>query len=322
METSLRRVLVTGGCGFVGREVSSRLMENGYDVVVADNLSNPQSWPKPEFNFHRLNMEDPAAARMAFTDVDACIALASHRGAIGYVGRHPTEILTGNSSIYNATFKAAVEAKVKRLVFISSSMVFESAQDFPTPEERIESIGVPVSFFGFSKMLGEMYCRSFHQEFGLNYTIIRPSNVYGINELPEEKVGDSHVIPDLFKKIVSGQYPVELLGDGRQTRCFVHVDDIARGIVKAFESTEAENEDFNVGGTEEVQILELARMIWDFCGMDKDFEVSHVEGFAQDVNRQFMDVGKAMRLLDWEPQISFRDGLKEVVEWLKKEYNA
>lgn len=320
MNNPFQRILVTGGCGFVGSEVVSQLLARGYEVVVADDLSNPQSRVKPGYEFLQIDIGGKETARRAFEGVDACIALASRRGAIGYVHRSPTDIITGNNCIYNGTFQAAVEAQVRRLVFISSSMVYESCRSFPTRESDLATTSMPKSVFGFSKLMGERYCQAFWQEFSLPYTIIRPSNVYGINEIPGDKVGDTHVIPDLFKKIVSGQYPVELLGDGLQTRCFVHVSDIARGIIFALESESATNEDFNISGAEEVQIIKLAEMIWEFCGKNGVFRVSFTAGFPQDVERQFPDIGKARRMLGWEPQVPFNKGLQDVVAWLRERY--
>lgn len=316
MNCSHKRILVIGGCGFVGSKIVSLLLDKGYEVRVADDLSNPQSRVGPGYEFLRIDIGDDEAAMKAFRNVDACIALTSRRGSTGFVHRNPTEILTGNNHIYNGTFQAAVEAGIERLVFASTSLVYESARNFPSLEEEVTAMPVPVSVYGFSKLVGEQYCRAFSRAYGLPYTIIRPSNVYGINEVPGDRVGDTHVIPDLFKKISSGQYPVELLGDGRQTRCFIHMTDIARGFIMALEAEEAENEDFNMGGTEEIQVIELAEMIWQFCGIAKEFRVSYTASFPNDVQRNYLDISKADRLLGWRPQIPFRDGLREVVEWL------
>ena len=314
----LKRIMVTGGCGFVGSVVVDKLLAKGYDVVVADDLSNPQSSVKPGYEFFHIDIGNLEDARKAFEGVDCCIALAAKRGAIGYVHRNPTEFLVEHSRVYNGTFKAAVEANVERLVFISSSMIYENSKKFPSQEADVLGmpIPIPVSVFGFSKLMGEWYCRTFHEQFGLPYTIIRPSNIYGPNERPGAKIGDTHVIPELFRKIQTGQYPLELLGNGLQSRSFIHVTDITEGIVMALESKAAENEDFNMGGAEEVKIIELAEMIWNLCGREEPFRIKQVEGFPQDVQRQFLDTAKARELLGWQPGVSFEQGLKEVVEWL------
>jgi len=312
-----KRILVTGGCGFVGREVVKILLQKDYDIVVADDLSNPQSRVEPGYRFVRADIGDPQRAVEAFDGVDACIALASRRGAIGYVYRNPTEILLHNNRIYSATFSAAVRARVKRLIFISSSMVYESSKDFPWKEECLRSLPIPISTFGFSKLIGEWHCHAFRREHSLSFTIIRPSNIYGYGELPGQEVGDTHVIPELFQKVSSGRDSVEILGNGKQTRCFVHVNDLVRGIVMSLEDERAENEDFNMGGLEEIQMLELAQMIWALCERQEKFKASFVAGFPQDVQRQFLDSSKARTLLNWEPKVSFRNGLREVVDWLR-----
>lgn len=314
----MKKILVTGGCGFVGAKVVRNLLDKGYEVVVADDLSNPQSEVGEGYEFHHVDMGDPAKAEKAFKGVDGCIALACRRGAIGYVFRHPTEIVTHNNRIYDATFSAAARAGIESLVHISSSMVYEGSPSYPTNEECLQNIPMPKSIFAFSKLMGEWHCHSFFQEHQLPFTIIRPSNIYGNEELPGENVGDTHVIPDLFKKIMGGQYPLELLGNGLQTRSFLHVTDIARGLVMALESPKAKNQIFNMGGSEEIRVLDIATLIWEFTGQEKPFQIAHVEGFPNDVQRQYMDCSKVKSLLDWEPTVLFRDGLRDAVLSLTK----
>lgn len=316
----MKRILVTGGCGFIGREVVCQLMEKDYQVIVADNLSNPQS-KKLEYDcvFHEIDVGEYDKTHHAMHGIDACIHLAAWHGAVGYVDRHRAHILSGNNRIYEGIFPAAAwaDAAIQRLVFVSSSTVYGATEDFPAKETDLMASPIPDTTYGRSKLIGEWYCRAYQQQYGLPYTIIRPSNVYGIEERPGGQVGDSHVIPDLFRKIASGQYPVELLGDGRQTRCWIHVKDLVRGIIMAMESKEAENEDFNMGGAEEVSIIDLARMIWEFCDVGKELRVSYVRGFAGDIKRQFMSIDKARRMLGWEPGVDFRDSLRQMVGWLK-----
>lgn len=196
-------------------------------------------------------------------------------------------------------------------------MVFESTEHFPSHEKDLAVIPPPVSAYGFSKLVGEWYCYAFRDEFGLNYTIIRPFNAYGINEAPGEEVGYAHVIPDLIKKIISGQYPLQLLGNGKQTRCFTHVSDIARGIIMAMESKNAENEDFNIGSEKEIQMIDLAKLIWKKCGMIKPFKVRYVTGFKYDIKRRVPSSKKAARILGWKPKINLYKELPIIIEWVK-----
>ncbi len=310
-------IVVTGGCGFIGTEVVHQLCRRGYRVRVLDDLSKPESKPGEGHEFLRVDLTDPAATLGAFAGGEACINLAAKIGGIGYFHRYPAAILSENNKLYSATFEAAVHHKLRRMVYISSSMVFESTTMFPSGEQDVHAIPPPVTSYGFSKLSGEWYCRAFAAEYGLPYTILRPFNAYGVNEAPGEEVGDAHVIPDLVKKILDGQDPLELLGSGEQTRCFTHVRDIARGIIMAMESEQAVNEDFNLGTSQEARILDLARTIFDLCGTGRPFRIRFVKGFEHDIQRRVPDASKAARLLGWEPQIPFEAGLLEVIDWIR-----
>lgn len=306
-------ILVTGGCGFIGGEVVRQLLDKGYRVRVADNLSKPSSRVPAGVEFVRADLAEPEAARRVFRGARVCINLAAKIGGIGYFHRLPATILSENNRIYSSTFEAAVEHGLERMVFVSSSMVFESATRFPSREEDLRTLPPPLTAYGFSKLVGEWYCRAFHDQHGLRYSIVRPFNAIGPEEEAGEEVGDAHVIPDLVKKIRAGQYPVELLGDGQQTRCFTHVRDIARGILTAMESERAVNEDFNLGSSEEITMLDLARRIFALCRPDRPFQATFVPGFPSDIRRRVPDSSKARRLLGWAPEISFDEGLREVV---------
>lgn len=311
-------ILVTGGCGFIGSEVVKQLLEKGYKVRVVDDLSKPESSVKQDYEFVKLDLTDARETKEVFKGVDKCINLAAKIGGIGYFHRVPAEILSENNKIYSSTFEAAVENKIDRMVYLSSSMVFESTDKFPSKESDITEVPPPISAYGFSKLSGEWYCRAFNEQYGLNYTIIRPFNAYGINEFPGEEIGYAHVIPDLVKKMLEGQNPVELLGDGQQTRCFTHVSDIANGIITAMESEKGINQDFNISNDEETKIVDLAKKIFEIIQPEKEFQAKFVPGFKYDIKRRVPDVSKARELLGWEAKVKMKEGLTEVVEWLKE----
>ena len=306
-------ILVTGGCGFIGSEVVRQLLAKGYAVRVVDNLSKPSSRVPEGVDFIRADLCEPEAARQSFRGVRVCINLAAKIGGIGYFHKLPATILAENNLIYTNTFQAAVEHRLERMIFISSSMVFESATRFPSREEDLLTIPPPLTAYGFSKMIGEWYCRAFYDQHRLPYTIGRPFNAIGPEEEAGEEVGDAHVIPDLVKKVLNGQHPLELLGDGRQTRCFTHVRDIARGVIMAMESEAAVNQDFNLGTSEETTMLDLARRIHALCAPSRPFEAKYVAGFPSDIRRRVPDGSKAKRVLGWEPQITFEEGLRECI---------
>ncbi|MBT3721348.1 NAD-dependent epimerase/dehydratase family protein [archaeon] len=312
------KVLVTGGAGFIGKYLVEEIKDK-YDVTIADNLSKKESSVPKGVKFIQVDLTNPIKTNEVFKDVDICLNLASKIGGIGYFHKHPGWILSENNKIFSSTFEAAVKNNVKRMVYLSSSMAYESSKIFPHKELDIDNIPPPITGYGFSKLVGEYYCKTFQREFDLDFTIIRPFNVYGINEFPGAYIGYSHVIPDLVKKILQGQYPLELLGDGNQTRCFTHVKDLVRGIVMAMESPRAINQDFNLGTSNETRMIDLAKIIWELCETKKEFKVTHLPAFKHDVRKRIPDVSKAKEILGWEPKISFEKGLKEVVDWLRTE---
>ena len=312
------KVLVTGGAGFIGSEVVKQLLKKGYSVRVADDLSKLEAKVPKDCEFLKVDLTDKNEALHAMDGVDYCIHLAAKIGGIGYFHKYPATILSENNKMYSSVFEAAVNAKIKRIIYLSSSMVFESTDTYPSKESDINKIPPPVSSYGFSKLVGEWYCKSFYDEYGLNYTIVRPFNAYGINERPEKEIGYAHVIPDLIKKIISGQYPLELLGNGKQIRCFTHVSDISRGIILALESSKAINEDFNIGSDKEMKMIDLARLLWEKCNINKPFKVKYVPGFKYDIKRRVPSSKKARTILGWKPEKKLDEELPEIITWIKR----
>lgn len=314
---SLSKVLVTGGAGFIGREVVKQLIGKGYKVRIADDLSKNVTTVPRNAQLLKVDLTSKKKALSAMDGMDYCIHLAAKIGGIGYFHKYPATILSENNKMLSSVFEAAIAKKIKRIIYLSSSMVFESTEKFPSKESDLSKIPPPKSAYGFSKLVGEWYCHAFCEEFGLDYTIIRPFNAYGINERPEEEVGYAHVIPDLIRKILSGKYPLELLGDGQQTRCFTHVSDIARAIIMAMESKYAVNEDFNIGSEKEIKIMDLAKLLWEKCGISKKFRVKFLPSFRYDIKRRVPFCEKAKNILGWRPKENLEKELPIIIEWVK-----
>jgi UDP-glucose 4-epimerase len=313
------RVLVTGGAGMIGAAVVRRLLRDGeHDVRVSDQREAP-AWMAQECDLHTGDLRVMDEARAATDGCARVIHLAAIVGGIGNFHKLPHTLLEANNSLYNSVFRAALEEQVERLLYVSSSMVFENATEFPTTEEHVRDCPAPWSAYGFSKLAGEVYCRALQDEHGLPYTICRPFNAYGPGELPDPEPGIAHAVPDLIRKALSGQRPLEIFGSGSQTRTLTHVDDIADGIVTAMAHPAGENEDFNISASDERTIAEVAELIWEACGRDPaDFELKHLPSFEVDVQRRWPSVEKAKRLLGWEARIDLPDGIRATVDWLRR----
>jgi UDP-glucose 4-epimerase len=316
----MSRVLVTGGAGTIGGAVVRRLVgDPDFEVRVSDMRETPE-WMRQSCEVHSGDLRDYDQARAAAEDCTHVIHLAAIVGGIGNFHKLPHTLLEVNNALYNAVFRAALEQAVVRLVYVSSSMVFERATEFPTTEAHLDSCPTPHSAYGFSKLSGEVYCHALSDEHGLPYAICRPFNAYGPGELPDPEPGIAHVVPDLIRKALSGQRPFEIFGSGRQTRTLTHVDDIADGIVTAMSHPGAADEDFNISASEEITIGELARIVWEECGQDPDqFELTHLPTYEVDVQRRWPSVEKAERLLGWKAQIGLREGVARTVAWLREQ---
>ena len=316
----MTRVLVTGGAGTIGAAVVRRLLRDGdWEVRVSDQRDAPE-WMAAACEVHRGDLRSLDEARAAASGCTHVIHLAAIVGGIANFHRLPHTLLEVNNGLYNAVFRAALDEQVERLLYVSSSMVFERATVYPTPEDHLSECPAPRSAYGFSKLAGEVYCRALHDEHGLPYTICRPFNAYGPGELPDAEPGIAHAVPDLIRKVLSGQQPLEIFGSGEQTRTLTHVDDIADGIVTALDHPAAVNEDFNVSASDERTVAEIARVIWEACGRDPaDFELRHLPTFEVDVQRRWPSVEKAERLLGWRARIDIETGIADTVRWLREQ---
>ena len=314
----MSRVLVTGGAGTIGAAVVRRLLADpAYEVRVSDQRPAPQ-WMREGCEVHTGDLRVLEQAQAATDGCSHVIHLAAIVGGIANFHRLPHTLTEVNNALYNTVVRAALDHEVERFVYVSSSMVFERAELFPTPEDYLPNCPVPVSAYGFSKLTGEVYCRAAHEEHGLPFTICRPFNAYGPGEAPDPEPGIAHAVPDLIDKVLSGQRPLQIFGSGEQSRTLTHVDDIADGIVTATSSPKGLNEDFNISASRELTVAEIARIVWEACGEDPSaFALEHLPSFAVDVQRRWPSVEKAKRLLGWQARIDVEQGIASTVEWLR-----
>ena len=317
----MSRVLVTGGAGVIGSAVVRRLLrDSAWQVRVSDHRAAPD-WMRERCQLHRGDLRSEAVATEATEDCSHVIHLAAIVGGIANFHKLPYTLTEVNNALTGALTGAAIRLEVERFLYVSSSMVFERAREFPTTEEHLKDCPTPRSAYGFSKLAGEVYTRAAHDQHGLRYTICRPFNAYGPGELPDpDEPGIAHAVPDLIHKSLDGQHPLQIFGSGRQTRTLTHVDDIADGIVTSLASPAAENEDFNISASEELSVAQIAARIWAACGNDPaTLEFDHVPSFEVDVQRRWPSVEKARDVLGWEAAIDLDSGLTETVQWLRSQ---
>jgi UDP-glucose 4-epimerase len=315
----MSRVLVTGGAGTIGTAVVRRLLgDPDFDVRVSDQRPAPD-WMREGCEVHTGDLRSLSEARTAARGCSHVIHLAAIVGGIANFHKLPHTLTEVNNALYNAVVRAALDEEVERFCYVSSSMVFERAEQFPTREEHLEDCPPPRSAYGFSKLTGEVYCRAAHDEHGLPYTICRPFNAYGPGELPDAEPGIAHAVPDLIRKSLQRLRPLPIFGSGDQTRTLTHVDDIADGIVTAMAHPNGLNDDFNVSAHEELTVAQIARLCWEACGNDpQELELEPMPSFPVDVQRRWPSVEKAERLLGWKARIGVREGIERTAAWLRE----
>lgn len=332
----MAKVLVTGSAGFIGGYLVEELLARGHQVVGLDNFSKygvvTRSFDRhPSYQLVEGDARNVALLRELLVDCDQLIAGAAMIGGISYFHTYPYDLLATNERIIAATCDAAIEAHengpLRKVTYLSSSMVFESASTLPSFEGQELEIPPPVSSYGFQKLAVEYFARAAWQQHGLPFTILRPFNCVGVGEsraLGETevlsgnvKLAMSHVVPDLVQKLIKGQDPLRILGDGSQMRHFTYGGDLARGIVTAMEHDEAFNEDFNLSTAEGTSILDLARLIWrKVRGTQESFRYMTDPPYEHDVRWRVPSIEKAKILLGFEATTDLESMLDEVIPWI------
>jgi UDP-glucose 4-epimerase len=331
------RVLVTGSAGFIGGYVVDRLLKQGHEVVGLDNLSKygrvARSYQDHSgYRFVEGDARDPDLVARLLEGADHFIAGAALIGGISYFHTYAYDLLATNERITAAACDAAIRAfssgRLRKVTYMSSSMVFESAATWPSYEGQELEIPPPRSSYGFQKLAVEYFARAAYQQHGLPYTIVRPFNCVGIGEMrareaPEilsgnVKLAMSHVVPDLIQKVIRGQDPLHILGDGTQVRHYTYGGDLAEGIVLALEHPDAVNEDFNLSTPESTTVLELAKKIWARLRPNAPFRYVSDPPFEHDVQRRIPGTEKAKRVLGFEATTTLDEMLDEVVPWVEQ----
>jgi nucleoside-diphosphate-sugar epimerase len=331
------KVLVSGSSGFIGGYVVQELLGRGHEVVGVDNHSKygpvARSYDSdPNYRLVEGDCRDTDLMSELLADCDHFIAGAAMIGGISYFHAYAYDLLATNERIIAASCDAAIKAhragRLQKVTYLSSSMVFESTPSWPSYEGQEREIPPPLSSYGFQKLAVEYFARAAWDQYQLPYTIVRPFNCVGVGEgraLGETevlsgnvKLAMSHVVPDLVQKVLKGQDPLHILGDGTQVRHYTYGGDLARGIVTAMEHPDARNEDFNLSTARSTTVLELAEVIWRKLKGDEPLRWVSDEAYEHDVAKRVPATEKAKRVLGFEATTSLEDMLDEVIPWIEQ----
>lgn len=332
------KALVSGASGFICGYLVQELLNEGYEVVGLDNYSKYGRVAKsydnhPSYRLVEGDAKDSELMKELIEDCDQFVAAAAMIGGISFFHEFAYDLLAENERIMAAAFDAAIWAhrhrQLRKITVMSSSMVFENSSEFPTPEGAQRRCPPPSSTYGFQKLAAELFAQGAHEQYELPYTIVRPFNCVGVGEQRalrdhdiwsgNVKLAMSHVVPDLVQKIVRGQDPVHILGNGMQVRHYTYGGDLARGIRIAMEHENALNDDFNLSTATRTTVLELTEKIWKKVNPEKPFRYVCDPPYPYDVQERSPSVEKARRLLGFEATTSLDAILDEVISWISEQ---
>lgn len=330
------RILVTGAAGFIAGYLVKELLDHGHEVVGVDNYSkygrSQKSYDNdPRYTFVQGDAKDAKLLEGLLSDCDQVVACAALIGGIPLFHEYAYDILAENERILAATFDAAIwafkNARLRKINVLSSSMVFENTSTYPTPEGEQLRCPPPSSTYGFQKLSSEYFTKGAWEQYKLPYTIIRPFNCIGIGEKRalcdkevlsgNVKLAMSHVVPDLVQKVLKGQDPLHILGEGNQVRHYTYGGDLAQGIRMCIDSDKAVNDDFNLSTAQSTTVLELAELIWKKVNPNKPFRYVSDPPFRYDVQKRVPNVDKAKRILGFQATTTLDEALDEIIPWIK-----
>jgi nucleoside-diphosphate-sugar epimerase len=330
------KILVTGSAGFIAGYLIEELLAHGYEVVGLDNYSKYGPAERafdtnPSYTAVEGDAKDVSLLKELLVGCDHLVAGAAIIGGISLFHELAYDLLSENERITAATFDAAIWAhrngSLRKITVVSSSMVYESTSTYPTPEGEQRRCAPPQSTYGFQKLAVEYFAQGAWEQYQLPYTIVRPFNCIGVGEKRalcdreimsgNVRLAMSHVVPDLVQKVVKGQDPLHILGDGSQVRHYTYGGDLARGIRLAIESDQAQNQDFNLSTATSTTVRELAEAVWRKIKGDVPLRLLSDKPFPYDVQRRVPDIQKAMDILGFKATTSLDEALDEIIPWIE-----
>lgn len=304
------KVLVTGGAGFIGSHIVDGYLVEGHNVVVIDNLSSGKKENiHKKTKFYCLDITDKAKLKNIF-EAEHFDIVNHHAAQIDVRKSVSDPLFDAHTNIIGLLnlLQNSVAHRVKRFIFASSGgVIYGDDAVLPIQEHAKKN---PLSPYGISKLTSEYYLNFYHTVYGLSFTILRYSNVYGPRQNPH---GEAGVISIFSRLMLQGKKPT-IFGDGAQTRDYVYVKDIVYANLLALEK--GDNEAFNIGTGKETNVNELFEIIKRIVGYKG--KVKYEKARAGELLRNCLDITKANKKLGWKPRHSLEQGLKETIDWMRK----
>jgi len=301
------RIAVTGGAGFIGSHVVFRLLNDGYNVTVIDNMSSPatalDALGRSGADIIQLDVLDAEALEESLREVDVVVHLAA---LIEVSESEEKPLLYGRVNVLGtvSVLEAARRAGVGHIVYASSAAVYGNPLELPLKENHRR---LPLSIYGLTKLMGEEACRHYSTK-GLDCTVLRFFNVYG-------ELGRRNVVYAFVKAAVEGGR-LRVYGDGRQTRDFVYVGDVAVAVEAVIRQRPSGFTVFNVASGREVSVNGLIEIISSLTS--RDLDVEYLPPRPGEIRRSFADIERAARFLKWRPRVSLEEGVRRVYKWVRR----
>jgi len=300
------------------------LLKEGYTVRGVDNFFRYGKVKRNhQYEFIEGDLTNQDFVKKVCKNIDAVIQAAAQIYGVKGFHNYPADILSKDILLHQNILREALRQKIKKVVYISSSMVYERVKKMPLHEKDIEEAPIPFTDYGLSKLVGERLNEAFYRQYGVNYTIWRPFNIITPYEKSEKEQGISHVFADFLNKIIiHKENPVRILGDGKQIRCFTWIDDISRAIAKYSFVKESNKEVFNLGNPEPITMKELAQKIF-VKGQQKRIippgtrlSFQYLPIYEDDVRTRIPAVEKAYKILNWKAEVSLDEALDKCIDYL------
>ena len=305
--------LVTGGAGFIGSNMVRFLLDKGEKVRVLDNFETGKrenlSEIANEIDLVEGDIRDEAVVEKGVAGAE----VVYHLAALGSVPRSIADPKTSHDVNVNGTFNmlaAAVAAKVKRLVFASSSSVYGQSPVLPQHEGLPLA---PISPYGATKAIGEVYCRAFFQTYGLETVCLRYYNVFGPRQDPNSQYAAA--IP-LFVSWLMQDKPPRIFDDGEQSRGFTYIDNVMQANWLAGTAAKTQGEGLNISTASAVTVNTVVETIGEL--LDKDIEPVYASPRPGDIKHSLADVSRAKEVIGYEPQVDFDEGIRKAIDWYKQ----